>query len=126
MRIIKICEFCKNEFIAKKRNSKTCSDACAKRLYKLNQRNGKIAQAEVKAEIKRSQNALITEDEIKAMQAKENLTLSEAAFVLNISPLTLRRWILSGKMNSFKVGKKHSIRKRDLLCGSAMWTRIVF
>ena len=112
MRILKICEYYKNEFIAKKTNSKTCSDACAKRLYELNLRNGKIAQAEVITGIKRSQNALITEDEIKAIQAKENLTLSEAAFVLNISSLTLRRWILSGKMNSFKVGKKHSIRKR--------------
>jgi len=116
MRILKICEYCKNDFIARKTTSKTCSDACAKRLYKLNERNSKIAKAEMKTEIRRSPAAFITEDQIKAIQAKENLTLSEAAFLLNISPLTLRRWILSGKMNSIKIGKKHSIRKEDVFC----------
>jgi len=61
MRILKICEYCKNEFIAKKTNSKTCSDVCAKRLYKLNQSNSKIAQEELKTEIKRSPEAFIAE-----------------------------------------------------------------
>lgn len=42
IRIPKTCEFCQNEFVARKTNSKTCSDDCAKRLYKLNQRNKKI------------------------------------------------------------------------------------
>jgi len=114
MRIVKICESCKNEFIAKKTTSKTCSDACAKRLYKLNQRNTKIAHTEMRTEIKRSPMAIITKDQIETVQAKENLTLKEAAILLNISSLTLRRWILSGKVRSNKVGKKHSIRQQDL------------
>ena len=114
MQIIKICEYCKNEFIAKKTNSKTCSDPCAKRLYKLNQRNRKIAQAKMKAEIKRSPGPFIAEDQIKAIQAKEHLTLKEGAFFLNISPLTLRRWTLAGKMKSKKIGKKHMFQKADL------------
>ena len=46
------------------------------------------------------------EDQIRSIQAKENLTLKEAAFYLNISPLTLRRWILGGKVRSNKIGKK--------------------
>jgi excisionase family DNA binding protein len=68
----------------------------------------------MKTEIKRSPNAFITEDQIKATQAKENLTLKEAAFVLNISPLTLRRWILSGKVRSNKVDKKHLLLRSTL------------
>jgi hypothetical protein len=59
MRIVKICEYCKNDFIAKKTSSKTCSDDCAKRLYKLNQRNKKIHQEELKTEIKRKPEAYI-------------------------------------------------------------------
>ena len=37
MKILKVCEYFKNEFIAKQTTSKTCSDDCAKRLYKLKQ-----------------------------------------------------------------------------------------
>ena len=92
--IVKICEYCKNEFIAKTTTTKCCSDNCSKRFYKLKIKNDKIAQAELKTEIKRKPKAFITEEEIKAIQAKENLTLIEAAILLNISPLTLRRWIL--------------------------------
>ena len=115
MRILKVCDYCKNEFIAKKTTSKTCSDDCAKRLYKLNQRNKKIAQAVLKTEIKRSPTAVITEDQIKAIQAKEYLTLKEGAIFLNISTLTLRRWTLAGKILSQKIGRKHLFRKQDLL-----------
>jgi len=73
MRVLKICEYCKNEFIAKKTTSKTCSDACAKRLYKLNQRNSKIAQAELKTEIRRSPTAFMTEDQIDTSKRKPYL-----------------------------------------------------
>jgi excisionase family DNA binding protein len=54
-------------------------------------------------------------DDICRIQQKEFLTLKEAAFLLNISPLTLRRWILSGRICSIKTGKKHCIKKSDLL-----------
>lgn len=80
IRILKICEYCKHEFIAKKTTSKTCSDDCAKRLYKLKRRNSKIAQAELETEIRRRPSAYIKEDELKSIQSKENLTLKEAVF----------------------------------------------
>jgi excisionase family DNA binding protein len=48
-----------------------------------------------------------TSSQIETIQRKQFLTLNEAAFLLNISPLTLRRWVLSGKMKSKKIGKKH-------------------
>ena len=114
MQILKICEYCKNDFIAKKTTSKTCSDDCAKRLYKLKLRKSKIAQAQMKKEIKHKPKACVTEDEIKVIQAKEYLTLNEAALLLNVSPLTLRRWIFSGKICSIKVGKKHQLKKSFL------------
>jgi excisionase family DNA binding protein len=101
-------------FHCKEDHFKNGSDACAKRLYKLNQRNTKIAHTEMRTEIKRSPMAIITKDQIETVQAKENLTLKEAAILLNISSLALRRWTLSGKVRSNKVGKKHSIRNQDL------------
>src|ERR1035437_4985685 len=106
MQIVKICEYCSKEFIAKKTTTKCCSDDCAKRFYKLNKRNDKIAQAELKTDIKRQPKAFITEAEIRVIQTKQYLTLKEAAVLLNVSPLTLRRWTLDGKMHASKVGKK--------------------
>jgi excisionase family DNA binding protein len=115
IRIVKICECCQKEFIAKTTTTKCCSDNCAKRFYKLRIKNNKIEQTELKTEIKRRPNAFITEEEIKAIQAKQNLTLKEAAILLNISALTLRRWTLDGKMKANKVGKKWVYDSRQIL-----------
>jgi excisionase family DNA binding protein len=115
IKIIKVCEYCKKEFVARKTTSRTCSDACAKRFYKLKQKERKIAQTEIETEIKRRPSVYIREDELRVIQLKDNLTLKEAAILLNISPLTLRRWILSGKLKSRKVGKKHLLAKSDLV-----------
>ncbi|MEO5984170.1 MAG: hypothetical protein ABIP80_01615 [Ferruginibacter sp.] len=42
---------CSKEFIAKKSTSKTCSDNCAKRFYKLRMKNDKIEQVEMQTAI---------------------------------------------------------------------------
>ncbi len=115
LRIVKICAFCKQEFIARKTTTETCSDPCAKRLYKVKEREKAIRRVEVQTVVKQEPKAFITEGEIKAVQAKEWLTLKEAALLLNVSPLTLRRWTLAGKVKSKKVGRKHLFRKDDLL-----------
>jgi excisionase family DNA binding protein len=114
IKIVKICEYCNQEFIAKTTTTICCSDNCSKRFYKLKIKNDKIAQAELKTEIKRKPKTFITEEEIKAIQAKKNLTLVEAAILLNITPLTSRRWTLPGKMNSQKVGKKWMFNIKQL------------
>ena len=114
MNILKSCEYCKNEFFAKKTTTKTCSDNCAKRLYKLKQRSQKIQYAETIAEIQRNNSTLMTEADIKVIQCKEHLTLKEAALLINISALTLRRWVLAGKLGSIKIGKKHMFNRSTL------------
>jgi excisionase family DNA binding protein len=57
--------------------------------------------------VKRRPEAFIAEEQVKVIPAKEWLTLKEAALLLNVSPLTLRRWVLAGKMKSEKVGRKY-------------------
>ena len=114
IRIVKTCEFCKKQFIAKTTVTQCCSDDCAKRLYKQKKRDEKIAQANLKTEIKQKPKAYITEDQIKLINAKAVLTLKEAAVLLNISELTMRRWVLSGKVKSQKAGKKHLILRASL------------
>ncbi len=114
IRIVKICEYCKKDFIAKTTTTKSCSDACAKRFYKLKIKNDKIAQANLKTEIKRQPKSYVTENEIKAIHAKQNLTLKEAAILLNITPLTLRRCTLYGKIKASKIGKKWMFDSRQI------------
>jgi len=110
IKIVKICEYCQHEFIAKTTTTKCCSDNCSKRFYKLKIKNDKIAKADLKTEIRRRPKNFITEEEIKVIQAKQYLTLNEKTILLNISPLTLRRWTLSGKINTYKVGKKWTFK----------------
>ena len=81
LEIIKICEYCNNEFIAKKTTSKTCSDDCAKRLYKLKKREEKINQTKLQTEIRRSPKTFITCEEIKLIQAKDCLTLEKTVIL---------------------------------------------
>ena len=106
IKIVKICEYCSNEFIAKTTTTKCCSDNCSKRSYKLKIKNDKIAKADLKTEIKRKPKKFITEEEIKVINAKKYLTLIEAAILSNVTSLTLRRWTLARKMDAHKIGKK--------------------
>jgi excisionase family DNA binding protein len=69
----------------------------------------------METEVKRKPVAYKTEEQVKAIQAKEWLTLKEAALLMNVSPLTLRRWTLAGRVRSRKVGKKHAFRSVDLM-----------
>jgi excisionase family DNA binding protein len=115
LRIVKICAFCKQEFIARKTTTETCSDPCAKRLYKVKQREKAISRVAAETMVKRKPQAFVTDEQVKAIQAKEWLTLKEAALLLNVSPLTLRRWTLAGKVWSKKVGKKHAFRRVELV-----------
>jgi excisionase family DNA binding protein len=70
---------------------------------------------EIETVVKREAEAFVNEEEIKAIQAREWLTLKEAALLLNVSPLTLRRWTLAGKVKSEKVGKKHAFRRVEFM-----------
>ena len=84
-------------------------------MYKIKVREKAISQAKLKTEVRKKPEAYITEDQVRVIEAKEWLTLKEAALLLNVSPLTLRRWTLAGKVKSKKVGKKHAFRRADLL-----------
>jgi hypothetical protein len=71
LRIVKICAFCKQEFIARKTTTETCSDHCAKRFYKGKQREKTISRAKMETEVRRKPEAFITEEQVKVIQAKE-------------------------------------------------------
>ena len=82
--------------------------------YKFRVREKAISRAKLETMVKRKPETFISEDQVRAIQAKEWLTLKEAAMLLNVSSLTLRRWTLAGKVRSKRVGRKHLFKKADL------------
>lgn len=108
-----LCELCKKEFIAKTTRTRFCSHNCARNSHKIKVRNANIASALArKAELKGTKVKQVAGyNEIKE---KELLTIDEASKLLNISVLTLRRWLKAGKISSSRIGKKHLIKRLDI------------
>lgn len=67
LKIIKICAYCKQEFIARKTTTENCSDVCVKRFYKLKKRNEAIRRAGIDTSVKQKPEAYLTEDQIRAL-----------------------------------------------------------
>lgn len=42
------------------------------------------------------------------------LTIAEVAKILKISEATVRRWIKTGKLPAFQLGRKYRIRQKDV------------
>ena len=106
MRILKICECCNKDFIVRRTTSKCCSYTCNKSLYKSKIRDEKIKKCEKETQDKKMLAAATIEQTHDVINPKQYFTLKEAALLINISPLTLKRWTLCGKMPAFKIGKK--------------------
>lgn len=115
VKFLKNCQHCKKEFMAQKVTTEYCCHNCARRARKLNLREQNIELAQVKNKLLQGKAInIITEEQIRLIQAEEYLTLKEAAILLDVSPLTLRRWILSGKFSSTRISKKHPIFRKVL------------
>jgi excisionase family DNA binding protein len=116
VKFLKNCQHCKREFMAQRVDTQYCGLNCARRAHKtkLRERNMELAQAKNNLQLGKA-TSVITEEQIMVIQAKEYLTLKEAALLLSVSPLTLRRWIFAKKISSRKIGKKHILDRSTLL-----------
>jgi excisionase family DNA binding protein len=108
-----VCEYCKKEFTAKKTTTRFCSHNCARQSHKERTRNAKITNALARrSEIKPIQPKSAPEYSI--IKDKELLTINEASQLLNITPVTFRRWLKAKKVISSRIGKKHMIQRTYL------------
>jgi len=106
IRVNKICEYCGKDFEAKKTTSKTCSDYCAKMLYKAKQRTEKIEAA--KTETKKIRNKPIED-----LKEKEFLTVPDLAKLLNCSKRTAYYLIGKGNIKAVNIAKRKTLIKRS-------------
>ena len=94
--IPKICMFCQNLFEARKSTTQYCSHKCANRAYKERKRQEKIVHAT-------QENLAQISAPLKALQAREYLSIEEAATLLGVSRWTIQRAIKKGKLQTLKV-----------------------
>lgn len=106
IRINRVCVFCNEVFIARKTVSKTCSDACAKKLYKRRQREKKI-------EASNNETTQVLERPIKELNAKDFLTVKDAATLLNCSVRTTYRLITNGTLKAINLAERKILIKRS-------------
>jgi excisionase family DNA binding protein len=111
MEIPAVCEHCRKDFTAKTTKTRFCTLDCARNSYKEKQRNEKIAKAIEKVRTKPESRLVITHSELKD---KELLTINEACQLLNITHITLRRWLKSKRITSSRLGKKHLIKRSHI------------
>jgi excisionase family DNA binding protein len=103
--IQRICQQCGKEFTARTTVTQYCGDVCAKRAYKERIRTSKI-------ELSNKETAQIKNKPIEELKAKEFLTVSEVAQLLNCSVRTVYYYITSGTIKGVNLGKRMTRVKR--------------
>lgn len=111
IRIERVCEFCKCKFVARTTKTKYCSHRCSSRSWKHTARHEKIEIAKVETSIT---GKIRTTVNFPELAGKELLTITEASALLNITHVTLRRWIKEERIISSRIGKKHLIKRMHL------------
>ncbi|MEK7724180.1 MAG: helix-turn-helix domain-containing protein [Acidobacteriota bacterium] len=107
IRIMRICEFCGNEFTARTTVTKYCQHRCASLAYKSRARNQKVetSNSEVSATI----SAPTVE-----LQAKDFLNVKETCQLLGISRWTMSRAIEDGRLKAVKLGRRILIKRTEI------------
>lgn len=106
IRVNKICQYCGKEFEAKTTVTKTCSDPCAKMLYKQKQRALKLQGAKEETE-------KIKAKPIEAIKAKEFLTVREVAALLTCSVRSVYYHIETGNIKAVNLAQRITRVKRS-------------
>lgn len=106
IRIQRICQFCKKEFTAQKTTSKTCSDRCASKLYKLKIKTAKI-EASSKETIEIRMKPLLD------LRGKEILTVKEVSILLSWSLRTVYKHIQNGNIKAVNLSARLTRIKRS-------------
>ena len=90
--ILRVCEYCGKQFEAKTTVTRFCSKSCNGKAYKNIFRANKINQSNIETQAVNEN----TYSELKTIQYKDVLTVSEAALYLSVSRQTIYNWLNSG------------------------------
>lgn len=104
--IIRICEFCKNEFVAKTTVTRYCSHNCNRKAYKEKIKTEKIRKSNVETYQTK------TED-FELVRNKEFLTVKDMVILLNCSRQSIYKMVNEGRLKKQNLGIQKIIVKRS-------------
>lgn len=107
IRVTRICEYCKNEFVAKTTRTRYCSHTCNSRAYKAGKRVEKVEAVRVGP----IRPKVVSTKELKS---KDYLSITEACALTGVSRWTLWRAIDRGELNAASIGRRRLIRRSDI------------
>ena len=107
LRLRRICENCGKEFEARTTVTRTCSDSCAKRLYKAKKRTEKV-------EASNQSTKKAIERPIEQIRTKDYLSIQDTCKLIGVSRWTLWRAIMSQRLNAIKLGRRTVLRRSDI------------
>jgi len=120
IRIKKVCQHCKQLFIAKTTVTKFCSLTCSQRNYKKRMKESKITKAILEA----NQQIAIRYDDAALMnnlsQTEEKLkndwlNIQDVAELLGVGKRTLFRLVKNEKLPKLKIGRRLVFNKQEVL-----------
>lgn len=106
IKVQRICQFCEKEFTARTTVTRTCSDHCAKRLYKRNQKAKKVEASDLETK-------QIMTRPLEEIKEKEFLTVRDLAKLLNSSTQTVYRLIKYHRIKAVNLADRKTLIKRS-------------
>ena len=103
----KVCEWCGQEFYAKKVTTRYCCKKCNEHAYKAKLRHTQIQL--VAQEYKET----VLDKPIKYLQEKPYLTVKETATVLGLTRMTVYNLIYSGMLTAARISSRLTLIKRE-------------
>lgn len=112
LKLNRICEYCKKEFVAKTTVTRFCCHKCNSAGYKQNLRNLKIAKSDNETNAVKEKKPTININDVKE---KDFLTVNEVSVLLNMSCKTVYRLIDRNEINAHKFSvRKTLVRRKDI------------
>ncbi|MCR8667899.1 helix-turn-helix domain-containing protein [Aestuariibaculum sp. M13] len=104
--VIRVCEHCKKEFVAKTTVTRFCSHKCNSRAYKERIKN-------LKVEVSKKQTEKKEDSKLEVINSKEILTVKEVSILLNCSVRSVYYYIEQGTISAFNIGERLTRVKRS-------------
>lgn len=113
--IEKVCEWCKQTFIAQKLTTRYCSHRCNSRAYKSGKREEKGKTYKMMAiGAKRMKEIEALSEAYERIKGKEFLSVSETAILLGVGRTTIYRYLKNNTLKSIQTPGKTFIRRSDI------------
>ena len=106
IRVKRICEYCNNDFEARKTTSKTCSERCARMNYKRKKREEKIIASN-------KETFAIKSKKNEQIKMKEFLTVKDLSILLCSSTKTVYNLIERGNIKAINLAQRKTLIKRS-------------